>query len=126
MTFKSALRAPYRSRTFVPSETTFRQLDGRRLYRAIVWTQLVLFSLCAARVGVDCRRGPLTIEADLALALLLVVAMSLAVKALARCRKSHASSRLMGRSVPLLLLQRPALGRKSDGRRSPSSRRPRR
>jgi hypothetical protein len=84
MTFKSALRAPYRSRTFVRSETTDRGLDGRKLYRALVLTQLVLFALCAARVEVDLRRGSLTIEGDLALALLFVVAMSLAVKAVAR------------------------------------------
>jgi hypothetical protein len=43
----------------------------------MLFTELVVLGLCAARVATDLRRGPLTFEGDIALALLVVVAIAL-------------------------------------------------
>jgi hypothetical protein len=76
------LRTPYRSSAIVRSDAT-GPVDGARLGRTIVVTQLVLSGLCAARVGSDVQRGPLTPEGILALALLVALATWLLAKSIA-------------------------------------------
>jgi hypothetical protein len=59
-------------------------VDGARLGRAIGVTQLVLSALCAARVGSDVQRGPLTPEGMLALALFVALTTWLLAKFMAQ------------------------------------------
>jgi hypothetical protein len=68
------------------------QFDEAKLRRATVATQLVLLTLCVARVSADLRRGPLTIEGDMALALLVVLATLLVAKAIAWAIRSISSA----------------------------------
>jgi hypothetical protein len=82
MSSRSALRTPYRSRVIVRSGTT-GLMDERKLCRAIAVTQFALLSLCAARIWTDWLRGPLTVEGTMALALLVVLTISLVAKAIA-------------------------------------------
>jgi|GEM_PF-3300909 hypothetical protein len=82
MNLMPTLRTPYPSRAIVGSDAT-GPVDRARLGRAIVATQLVLTALCAARVGSDVQRGPLTPEGILALALLVALVSWLLAKSIA-------------------------------------------
>src|SRR3974390_2693720 len=81
MNLRSALRSPFRSRAIVRSGATGRTNEPK-LHRAMALTQLAVLALCAARVGIDAHRGPLSIEGSIALALVVVLAMSLVAKAI--------------------------------------------
>ena len=75
MKLMSALRVPCHSRAASPAGA--ERVDQATLDRTMVLTELVVVGLCAARGGTDLRHGPLTLEGDLALALLVVVAIAL-------------------------------------------------
>jgi hypothetical protein len=81
MKLGSALRTAYRSRTIVRSGAS-GLVDEAKLHRAIALTQLALLALCGARVGTDWIRGPRSHEGSMALALFVVLAMSLVTKAI--------------------------------------------
>lgn len=76
MVLTAELRTPYRSIGILPSGAA-GVVDEAGLARAIGLTQLVLWALCAARVGVDVFRGFPTIEGGIALALLFPLTRSL-------------------------------------------------
>jgi hypothetical protein len=69
MRFTTAYRVPYGSTAILRSGATTPP-SGANLGRAIVLTQLVLVTLCAARAAVDGLRGQGTVEGGVALALL--------------------------------------------------------
>jgi hypothetical protein len=75
MKLMSALRVPCHSRAASPAGA--EPVDQATLDRTMVVTELVVAGLCAARVGTDLQHGPLTLEGDLALALLIIVALAL-------------------------------------------------
>ena len=74
-------RTPYRSGTAVRLGT-IQRVSEASLGRGIVLTQLVLVTLCAARVGADWLRGHATIEGGIALALLAAFTMWLVAEAI--------------------------------------------
>jgi hypothetical protein len=74
-------RVPFRSRTVVPSGAG-AHVSEAGLRQGAAWTQLVLLALCAARAGIDLHNGRVTIEGDVALALLIVFTVWLAVELL--------------------------------------------
>jgi hypothetical protein len=69
MRFTTAYRVPYGSTAILRSDAT-APVSGANLGRAIVLTQLVLVTLCAARVASAWLRGQVTVEGVVALALL--------------------------------------------------------
>jgi hypothetical protein len=75
MKLMSALRVPCHSRAASPASAV--PVEPGALARTMLFTELVVLGLCAARVATDLRRGPLTFEGDIALALLVVVAIAL-------------------------------------------------
>jgi hypothetical protein len=77
MKLMSALRGPCHSR--VASRTGAGPVDDGGLHRTMLLTQGVVLALCAARVASDLQRGPLTIEGDIALVLLVILTISLMV-----------------------------------------------
>jgi hypothetical protein len=77
----SVLRAACHSRAIVRS-VPGDPVGEVRLSRALVVTHLVLLALCAARVGTDLRRGPLSIEGDIALAIFVILAISTLARAI--------------------------------------------
>ena len=74
-------RTPYRSGTAVRLGT-IQRVSEASLGRGIVLTQLVLVTLCAARVGADWLRGHATIGGGIALALLAAFTMWLVAEAI--------------------------------------------
>ncbi len=73
----STLRVPLRSRTVARSDAPW-SLDDASLGRSLTVTQLLLLGWCAARVGVDLRRGALGLDGCIALAVIAALAPSLA------------------------------------------------
>jgi hypothetical protein len=75
-------RSPFRPSDDGPSSVAVA-VDRTKLAWALVLTKLALLGLCVARVATDPFRGSaLTIEGDVALALSLLFAGSLVVKAI--------------------------------------------
>jgi hypothetical protein len=77
MKLMSALRSPCHSRA--ATCTSAGPVDDGGLRRTMLLTQAVVLALCAARVATDLQRGPLTLEGDVALVLLVILALSLMV-----------------------------------------------
>jgi hypothetical protein len=77
MKLMSALRGPCHSR--MASRTGAGPMDDGGLQRTMLLTQGVVLALCAARVVSDLKRGPLSIEGDIALVLLVILTISLMV-----------------------------------------------
>jgi hypothetical protein len=75
MNLMSALRAPCHSRAV--SHASPAPVDDAGLDRTMTLTEMVLVALCAARVGTDLQRGPLTLEGHLALGLLVILSIVL-------------------------------------------------
>ena len=95
----TTLRAPYRSRAIIRSGCS-GQTDEASLGRGILFTQIALIALCAARGGTDLLRGPQTIEGDIAIALFAVLAAWLVAKAIGwairgRARKRSVSTQFL-------------------------------
>jgi len=82
MKLMSSLRKPCRSRRIVGTGISMGMSEAS-LARGVVWTQLVVLVLCAARVRADLLGGTRTIEGGLALGLLVVLAASLFARAIA-------------------------------------------
>jgi hypothetical protein len=90
MKVRSTRRTPYREMEIVRSAPNGRSEEAR-LGRALALSQLALLALCAARVGTDLLRGKWSIEGGgVALALLVVLALSLDAKAIARAIRDAA------------------------------------
>jgi hypothetical protein len=92
MRLATALRTPYRSRTIVRSGNAARMSDAS-LGSGVVWTQLLLLSLCAARVGTDWLRGRATMEGGVAFILLVAFTMCLVAEAIVGATRGPAPAR---------------------------------
>jgi|CZKU01.1.fsa_nt_gi hypothetical protein len=85
-------RTPYRSGTVVRLGAIERVSEAS-LGRAIMLTQLVLLTLCTARVGADWLRGHATIEGGLALVLVGAFATWLVSEAIVGATRSDVPTR---------------------------------
>jgi hypothetical protein len=80
-----------------------RRVSGASLGRAIVLTQLVLVTLCAARAGIDWLGGRSTVEGGVALSLVVIFAMWLVAEAIAGATGSSIAEDARSRSrYPLI------------------------
>jgi hypothetical protein len=102
MKLRSTLRSPFRSRAVVRQAAT-EQVAEASLVRASLLAQLIIMALCAARVGIDVLRAARTIEGRLAFALLVVVAISLIVRAVHWMVRSVARTRTNGRPASIAM-----------------------
>jgi hypothetical protein len=89
MKLSSALRAPYRPRTIVGSDTA-RWVREAGLRRAIVVTRTVIATLCAARAATDWLHGQATFEGGVALVLVVAFTGWLAAEAIGGATRASA------------------------------------
>lgn len=81
MKLMSSLRNPYRSRRIVGTGSVTAMSEAS-LAHGVVWAQLFVLALCAARVRADRLVGPTTIEGAVACALMVILLASLCVRAI--------------------------------------------